>query len=217
MIQPRAAYPDRGGHLETLGGGRVRSRAEYDGLFALYRDLDAACAALRSASVIACLPGCGACCETPAREIEATVAEMLPLAEDLCARGMAEGFLDRAVEAGEDAVCILYERNPGVRPTAGACTAYALRPLVCRLFGSAGVRDKHGGVRFSPCQHLKRSDPARAVALLAAIGPVLDVPVFADWRMRLAAIDPAYLGPRYPINLALALALDRTLRAYEAE
>jgi len=34
------------------------------------------------------------------------------------------------------------------------CTVYETRPLVCRVFGFAGDRDKWGHLRFAPCRHM---------------------------------------------------------------
>jgi len=169
----------------------------------LYAAVDAAAAALAVATGLACPSGCGACCETSPPHV--TVGDVAPIAVDLVARGAAEPVLARIDALPERGACALYE--PG-RP-AGGCTAYELRPVVCRLFGFAAVRDKHGAPHLAACRVHARETPevvARAQAHVAAGG---EVPMFADWQG--AAHDGDGGAALHPINVALARALDREL------
>lgn len=130
---------------------------------------------------------------------------MAPVARAAVLSGEAEALHERAVATGPGP-CVLFA--PGRLP--GGCTVYALRPVICRLFAFAAVRDKHGALELAVCREHTAADPeapARARAYLADGHPA---PVFAD--LQLEAHDPDD-GPAelVPINDALAAALEREL------
>lgn len=170
---------------------------------ALYRTADALTDEVSRGAGLACPTGCGACCvRTPPH---VSVADMAPIARAAIASGEAEGLHERAVATGAGP-CVLFA--PGRLP--GSCTVYALRPVICRLFAFAAVRDKHGARELAVCREHTAADPAapaRARAYLDAGGAA---PMFAD--LQLEAHDPDD-GPAelVPINLALAAALEREL------
>jgi len=169
----------------------------------LYRAADDATRALGDATGLACPPGCGACCVTAPPHV--TIGDVAPIAADLVARGEADAVLIRAEAAADGGACALHDPTR----SGGGCTAYALRPVVCRLFGFAAVRDKRGVPHLAACRVHVREAPeatARAVAHVAAGG---EVPVFADWQA--AAHDGDGGAAQVPINAALARALDREL------
>ncbi len=170
---------------------------------AIYRDADQATSAVASATGLACPTGCGACCvRTPPH---VSVSDVAPLARAAIASGEAEALLARAQATGVGP-CVLFA--PGQLP--GGCTVYELRPVICRLFAFAAVRDKHGALELAICREHKAADPdapARVAAYLAAGGPA---PSFTDLQQD--AHDPDD-GPAelLPINEALAIALEREL------
>jgi len=169
---------------------------------AIYRAADEATAAVSAGAQLACPTGCGMCCiRTPPH---VSIADMAPVARAAIAAGEGEALLERARQIGAGP-CVLFA--PGQLP--GGCTVYAIRPIICRLFAFAAVRDKHGALELAVCREHTAADPAapaRARAYLADH----PAPVFAEYQ--LDAHDPDD-GPAdlVPINDALAAALEREL------
>ncbi len=170
---------------------------------AIYRAADQLTTAVIDGTGLACPTGCGACCiRTPPH---VSIADVAPIARAAVASGEAEALLARARTTGPGP-CILYA--PGQLP--GGCTVYPIRPIICRLFAFAAVRDKHGEPELAICREHSAADPAapaRVRAYLAAGGVT---PYFADLQLEAHAPDdgPAEL---MPINDALAIALEREL------
>jgi Fe-S-cluster containining protein len=140
-----------------------------------------------------CPEGCGACCQTP--EIAATVLEMLPMAVALLGDG--EAMLERIRERVE---CPVFEDFGGGK---GRCGQYAKRPLVCRLFGYAGVADKHGLVQLAMCRVHREA----GVEVDSGVRP----PAFSEFGRRLAALAPEYGTRLMPIGKALEVALEKVM------
>lgn len=174
----------------------------------LYEELDQQIRQTADKTGWRCPPGCGACCQTPSKNIEASVAELRPVARRLWRSGGAEGVLDQARQAGAEGWCALYQPTPGGSPTQGRCSAYAHRPLTCRLFGSSAVRDKAGRPRATLSAVMKATDPDLAPRLDAAVADGLEVPVAAEWRLRLAEVAPESAVDLLPLNEALVRALE---------
>ena len=172
----------------------------------LYQAVDREIDAFQQATGLGCPTGCGHCCETQTPYV--TVADMAAIADAAVARGDGEALYDRAVAAlAAGAPCAIFQ--PGRLP--GGCTAYELRPMLCRLFGFAAVRDKHGQARLALCRIHARDLPeasARAVAFVDGGGAV---PAFADWQGETDALDPDGSREQLPINEALARALEKAL------
>jgi len=179
-------------------------------LVARFARADALTGGLRERAGLACPPGCGACCLSP--EVETTALELRPLARELARAGRAGALLAelaRRASAG-DARCVLYAPEPG-DARRGRCTAYGLRPLVCRLFGFAARRDRAGRLELVACRTMRAWDPAavsRAERDVAAGGTAAVLP---DEAHALAAEFPDAGARRLPINAALARALEREL------
>lgn len=172
----------------------------------LYQELDEHIQRAAGATGWRCLAGCGACCRTPSRNIEASVAELRPLARHLWRSGQAEGVLVRARDAGAEGWCVLYE--PGDGAFQGRCSAYRWRPLTCRLFGSSAVRDKGGRPRATLSARMKEADPGLGARIDAAVTSGLEIPVAAEWRLRAAEVAPEAAVDLRPLNEALGLALE---------
>lgn len=170
---------------------------------AIYAEADRLTDAVAGATGLACPTGCGACCvRTPPH---VSVSDVAPVARALVAAGEGEAVLERARAIGAG-VCALFA--PGRLP--GGCTVYAIRPIICRLFAFAAVRDKRGAPELAICREHAAADPgarARVEAYLAGGG---EVAMFAD--LQAEAHDPDD-GPAelVPINRALVAALEREL------
>lgn len=188
--------------VSETGSRLERVAAQVDQLFAR---LDADTAALRSATGLSCPPGCGACCENP--HLETTVAELLPIAFELDARGEAEAVLEKpAVQEGSGR-CVFFEPDG---PGRGRCSIYAHRPSVCRLFGFGAVRTRRGR-ELALCRVHREADAETAQAAAAHVSDGGRAGDFSLVGPVVSGIDPA-LGTRpMPLNEALREALSRVL------
>jgi Fe-S-cluster containining protein len=140
--------------------------------------------AFRRNTGVDCPPGCGACCSED--HPEDSVLAVLPAARWALGVGWEERLLEAARER-PDGPCVFYDLYGR-----GHCAVYPLRPLICRLFGFAAVRDKHGHPSYRPCRRME-GIPATSVT----------PPVYADLARRLEQRYPP-LGTRHlPLNLAL--------------
>lgn len=169
----------------------------------IYREADARTGAFSQASGLRCPTGCGRCCESP--YIEASPVECLPLAESLLPRGSE--WLE---------TLRLFERRNKTLPSAcpfyvsfgfgqGLCSVYEHRPLVCRLFGFAGRRDRKVRARLAICHYHRENETP-----LPATGEA--PPLFTDFSVRTASLAPE-LGQPMPIARAVAIALEKALQA----
>ncbi|MBN2343221.1 MAG: YkgJ family cysteine cluster protein [Deltaproteobacteria bacterium] len=182
-----------------------------DEILKIYNEFDAASDALATQFGIHCPPGCGSCCASP--KVEATVLEMIPLAE----------WLIHAPEARE---YLLYFENEELPPHCafytpdtlhfnhGRCSVYPHRPTLCRLFGFAAVRDKREKPVFAACKFIKQMVPNAVSAVQAYADEGNDILLFTEAAARVAALEPS-LDRRYPINEALKHALEKVgMRLY---
>lgn len=168
-------------------------------LLKLFAEVDFATQAVAERAGLACPGGCGRCCDNP--DIWTTPAELVPLAVELVTRGAADEAYDRAQAA--DRCVFLDSSGPGL----GRCSVYALRPMVCRLFGFAARRDKSGGLELAACAVHKQVAP-EAVARARAIAAEGGAPVFAEWQERVRELDGA-AAELMPLNRALQVAIER--------
>ena len=158
-------------------------------------------------SGIRCRRGCGECCLKPA--IEATVLEMLPLAETLLDTFTADAVYDAAA-AAPDGRCVLYRPDP-LEPSLGRCSRYSLRPSVCRLFGFAAVSDRSGGApQLASCHWHKALQPDAVRAAQAAIDHGAAVPRYSEATLRLGLLAPGQAGFQHiAINRAIMAAIEK--------
>ena len=96
---------------------------------------------------VACMQGCGKCCEGFVPDI--TGGEAAFLAFGLISEGRDEEVLARlAAYDPASGMCPMYApENPEAH-----CTAYEWRPLICRLFGGAASENKEGRPVFHTCK-----------------------------------------------------------------
>jgi Fe-S-cluster containining protein len=162
----------------------------------LFREVDATIAVLQKETGLACRTGCGECCLNPG--IEATVLEFLPAAFTLYKTGRCDAYRELII-GREDTVCVFY--SPFAE--GGMCSEYALRGLICRLFGFSFRTNGTGARSPVTCRYIKTDHTAdqheRAVNLM---------PEMRSAYMKLYGIDPD-LGVRYyPINAAIIKAIE---------
>ncbi len=225
-----AALPSapKGSSVESLIAAVARVYARVESEQATFLASAAA-----SGSALECPSGCGSCCAP-------FVPDVLPPEAAYIAAWLMESSPDLALEAalwtGEKRPATPpcpFLRHPASGSPGGArCAIYPARPLVCRLFGAAGVRDRDGLASFRPCAHMPLSDyPAIGGARPAIAGPSLELrfgaapPVMADFSAELAALCPseaaersllvdALPGALARVGLSIALAEDSTDRSY---
>jgi Fe-S-cluster containining protein len=177
-----------------------------DRVLSVYGEIDGQVSAFRRATGLCCPPGCGNCCTSD--NVEATVIEMLPVAQELFRRGEAEKWLERVAISDGKRACVFYAPD-SVVPGNGRCCFYAWRPPVCRLFGFAAVKNKYGKQIFAPCVRQKEMVPLAVERALMAVLTGQAVPGFANFSLQIVGLEPA-LGTRpLPINRAVELALER--------
>lgn len=170
----------------------------------LYGQLDRDVADFVKETGMHCPPGCGACCLSP--HVETTVAEMLPLAILLFEKGEVEAVMERLQEGS--ATCVQYESLPG-QPEKGRCRTYAQRPVLCRLFGYVGSRDKAGQPRYGACRVLQKVEAARIQNIEAELkSGSLTIPYLAPAHERVAEIGGSLATEMLPINRALLRAIE---------
>lgn len=174
----------------------------------IYEELDQRIALFQVASGLGCLAECGACCLN--QDVEATVLEVLPLAQAVFSEQQEEAVLN-LIEAREnhgDATCVLYRPDPAIAGK-GTCSLYKVRPLVCRLFGFASRKNKKGIKGLSTCKLIKAKVPHLVAEAEKRIQDGLDVPDYEESSMRLAVLNPQIGFRRLPINQAIKEALER--------
>jgi uncharacterized protein len=176
---------------------------------AVFQQADGATEKFARATGISCPPGCGNCCQFP--DIEASELEMMPVARQLLESGEAGAFLEKLQNYPTDKVCVFFEATPG-SSTEGRCGRYHQRPLVCRLFGFAGRKNKDGRPQFTPCPIHQQTcaekvDAARVHVDRGTLRP----PLYSDFTDALWATHPTLGLDRFPINQALRRALERVL------
>lgn len=160
------------------------------------------------ASGLACPTGCGGCCRSP--EIEATSIELVPMAAALVAEGRGLEVL-RALDAAPSfGPCVMYIPEAG-DPSRGRCSAYAVRPLVCRLFGFGTRRERGGRVKLVSCRTMQAADPVRVSAVAGDPAMLALAPVMSEHVHALGTDFPGAGAYARPINGALRAALEREL------
>lgn len=175
---------------------------------AIFRSLDEKTRSLQEKSGLKCVNGCGKCCLSPT--VEAQVSEMLPLAMSVLESGDASD-LHTKIEQTKDAMCVLYRPSPK-DPTKGHCSAYEMRPSVCRLFGFSAVSGKPPEKgQLSTCKIIKDQQPeaiSKATDLLTSNHH--EVPYVRDYSLQIEVLAPGTaFSERLPINDAIKIALEK--------
>lgn len=121
----------------------------------VYREVERNAKIFRDASNLRCPDGCKLCCYS--HSIEATPLELLPAALCLFEVNLADSFLESLTRSENTLTCIFLRDNDN--DNSWGCTMYKFRPLICRLFGFYGRRDKNNLFQFSSCRIIKAHYP----------------------------------------------------------
>jgi Fe-S-cluster containining protein len=175
---------------------------------ALFERLDTDIAAFQSATSLHCGWGCGKCCFKA--DIEATALEFLPFAMHLYRAQLAETWYDR-LKSSDSTICLIL--NP-TQQSAGLCSEYKHRGLICRLFGYSARTDKHGKKELVTCTIIKSEQQTAFTKAEEAIDAGLPVPVMSQYYFQLMAIDADLSRDFYPINTAIRKAIETVLHYY---
>ena len=184
---------------------RRQERGKVSSLLKLFRKLDCDIRKFQRASGLKCREGCGQCCENP--RVETTAAEFLPLAFHLWREKKAEGWLLKAQEQNFTGRCVFYEPRAD-HSGRGRCSVYALRPLICRLFGFSAVTDKNNRKMLLTCPIIKTEFSSALPGIEKAINEKMFIPKTTDYVLQAQQIDPS-LSRQLPINEALKLSLEK--------
>ncbi|HXH30162.1 MAG TPA: YkgJ family cysteine cluster protein [Bacteriovoracaceae bacterium] len=168
----------------------------------VYEEMTGAFSELQAASGLACIQGCGKCCQNP--EVEASVLEMIPFALKIYDEGKFDEWIERLTTTGLDH-CLLFEAHGS--SGGGRCSSYAHRPSVCRMFGVAGYFNKHHQVVLSVCKFIKENNPQNSSSWEEP--PSNSIPIISTWSTRLSALDPDLCSKKLPINQAILQAMQR--------
>lgn len=137
--------------------------------------------------------------------MEATIIEMLPIAEML--HNGADGIdWTQKLDAGkEEKPCLFFQPDATVL-TDGYCRVYSLRPLVCRLFGFASFRNKNGTPKTVVCRRMRQlmTDDRERLDLM-----IDTAPAFVDYSIRVSTLHPELGSRLYPINYAAYAAFEK--------
>lgn len=174
----------------------------------VFENLDQQIAGFQESTTLHCKWGCGKCCFKP--DIEATILEFLPFALHLHQRGQAEAWLDKC-KVSDSSICHIL--NP-TQATAGLCSEYEHRGLICRLFGYSARTNKYGKKELVTCQIIKTEQAGAYEKATAEIDSGLPVPVMNQFYMQLHGIDFELTKDFYPINEAIKKAIEMVLQYY---
>lgn len=174
----------------------------------VFNELDASIAAFKEATTLHCKAGCGKCCQKP--DIEAMPLEFLPLALHLYKQGLAQAWLDR-LEADRSPYCTVLSPES---LTAGMCTEYPHRGLICRLFGYSARTNKHGEKELVTCTIIKTEQREPYEKAQTEIEKELPVPVMSHYYSRLAGLDTTLSCELVPINKAIRKAIETVMQYY---
>jgi uncharacterized protein len=153
-----------------------------------------------------CVPGCGHCCESV--EVEATVLELIPWAMSVYQMEDIDNWIRKASDRQFSGQCIFYQPDEN-KPGQGRCAFYQYRPLECRLFGFAAVRNKQGKKNLVTCAFIKKVMGKKFQTIAAHINEDLPVVMMPDYVARLSQIDYGLGVKLFPINHAIIEALQR--------
>jgi len=172
----------------------------------LYRQVDKETVHFKKLSKIHCPPLCGYCCATA--DVETTSLEMLPLAAQLWSEGKGDYWLKKLGAAGSKKRCVFfkpYQRNS----KQGRCMVYALRPLICRLFGFSFNKNKTGGYAYGGCKIIKKEYPKTIEKMKKMLGQKPQLLKMTDFSMRLFGLGSTMDQKLIPINQATKITLEK--------
>jgi len=171
----------------------------------IYHEVDTQTAQIAKSTGLHCPPHCGQCCHSP--KIEISVLEALPLALDIYLTHDENKIMDKIEAQDNNPICVIFDPDPENLDN-GRCSRYAMRPLICRLFGYTARKNKYDELEFSGCQVHKAQEDAAYQRAVFALKSGFPFPIGQEFCMQIASLNPQ-LGHRIlPINQAIAEALE---------
>ena len=171
----------------------------------IFREMDSEFARLKNVTGVTCPEGCMLCCLKP--NLEASVLEFLPLAWHLVTTGQHHEVIEN-IESGLS-VCVALNtiRPDDMMP---GCRFYKHRGAICRLFGSAAIRDsKTRKLSLYSCKTLKENYASSWAEISERLNLQKKLPVVSDFYFRLVAVDPQLSAEYHPINESIYLAIEK--------
>ncbi len=179
-------------------------------LAALYGDADRAIRDFTLNVDFRCSFGCGKCCHGFVPDIlpleAAYIAAFLISKNRDTAEAIHHGGLTPLDSLADSPTCPLY-----LAATPYHCSVYEARPLVCRLFGFSGLRDKYADVSFSLCKYMEGPSALNAERKFRILqnDPRFPVtpPIMSQFGEKLQSLDPNNPGLRQLLHEALPSAI----------
>jgi len=165
----------------------------------------------QDSSKLGCVAGCGLCCRKA--DIEASVLEMLPFSYHLFKKNKAAAFYEKLKPRMDEPICVLLAPVLS-EDSAGFCTEYRYRPLICRLFGFSAMLNKNHKPVLVTCKIIKENDPVNYNNAVNSIENGGYVPLISNYFSQLRNIDPDLGTKMLTINLALVKAIEIVLNYY---
>jgi len=175
----------------------------------VFKQLDKETGKFGKQSGLRCLTNCDLCCRK--KGLEANVLEFLPFAYYLVKNNLHDAALDLLETNPEHCINLAKTQIPG--ETAG-CSIYAHRGLICRLFGSSGVRDKNARLAVYTCTHMKSEFAAEYQQTMERINSNMHIPVVSDFYYQIYYIDPQLANDYNPINVSIRKAIEKVAYYY---
>jgi uncharacterized protein len=177
---------------------------EIQDLLKIYRQIDRKVAVFKKKSALECIPGCGECCR--AAGVCASVLEMQPAARHLWEKGALDFWLDKIDLKDDKSPCVFY--SAAVLDNGGHCHIYPFRPLICRLFGFSGRRNKKEKTELMVCNRMKAAYPALVTQVAAMVEEALQPPLFTNYIMKIYAVSLNLANESLNVNIAFAKAAE---------
>ena len=171
----------------------------------IYNEVDTQTAKIVKSTGLHCPPHCGQCCHSP--KISITVLEALPLALDIYLTNDENTVMDKIEAQGDNPMCVIFEPDPQ-QTHKGRCSRYAVRPLICRLFGYTARKNKYNELEFLGCHVHKEQENAAFQRADMALKSGFPFPIGQEFFMQIASLDPQLGHRMLPINQAIAEALN---------
>ncbi len=175
----------------------------------IYEELEKETALFQEKTAVCCPEGCGICCITSSKNIEASIFEMILPAAELWINGDAGLIIERLEKFDpEESCCVLF--IPADENQNGRCRMYRNRCLFCRLFGFSGFKDKYDKLRFTTCARIKNGMQDKIKKTEEMINNGLSLPLSLIYRNKIIDLNPMLAQKLYPINTAIYMALIKT-------
>jgi uncharacterized protein len=173
----------------------------------IFKVLDGDMARLRKVSGVLCPDGCILCCLKP--DIQASVLEFLPLAWHLVSTEQHEDVLLKIETGQQICVSLITMRN---ETSSAGCRFYEYRGAICRLFGSAAMRNnKTDKLALYACKTQKENYAESWNEITDRINRQKNVPLIPEYYSELNAVDHYLANDYNPINQSLYKAIGKVL------